>query len=96
MRPLASDSMKKKFEVTSDFTVSRVGDNAPRPLKKGLVFFAHEPLGDPVTLDLDNEEYFADAGSFRHTRGARKIALGGGNSPPAHCYWLIFLRTILV
>lgn len=55
---------KKQYEVTIDFTVFRVNDDAPRPLKAGLGFFAFEPLDDPVVLELDIERCYSDRAAF--------------------------------
>ena len=53
-----------RYEVTSDFTVFRQRDKAPKQLKAGLCFSAHEPLGNPVILEIGFERFEAEKGKL--------------------------------
>lgn len=55
---------KGRYAVTSDFTVFRQRDRAPKQLKTGFQFSAHEPLHDPVILEIGSERFESDKGGF--------------------------------
>ena len=54
----------RRYEVTSDFTVFRQRDQAPKHLKTGLQFSACEPIHDPVILEIGAERYESDKPGF--------------------------------
>ena len=60
---LALCSMRR-YAVTSDFTVFRQRDRAPKQLKTGFHFSAREPLANPVVLEIGSERFESDKGGF--------------------------------
>jgi hypothetical protein len=55
---------ERRYEVTSDFTVFRQSDCAPKNLKTDFRVSVHEPLGNPVILEIGSERFENDKGGF--------------------------------
>ncbi|HEX3744031.1 MAG TPA: hypothetical protein VHW09_08870 [Bryobacteraceae bacterium] len=56
--------MNAPYQVTSDFTVFRTRDKAPKHLKIGIQVTADDPLNDPVNLEIERERFQTERNVF--------------------------------